>query len=199
MYPPSRSTKPPALLSGRCCHNDRSTFRLGCKRCPIRLRWVCVHCHQRCPRRFAIRCRFGCIRAHSYFRFFPYRLVYAKHDKLHLATAIDFHLRKPVPFRLAILSLKASLSSRTSAQILSPPSKRLRLTGGISIASMSTVWRFYSRERPVTTSSRPPYTAVFLLSRQANSHTHISQREQTAHGLACPSRPPERTRCHAIK
>jgi len=82
-------------------------------------------------------------------------------------------------FLLGDLVFKASLSSRTSAQILSPPSKRLRLTGGISIASMSTVWRFYSRERPVTKSSRPPYTAVFLLSRQANWHTHISQREQT--------------------
>ena len=46
-----------AVLSGRCCHNDRSTFRLGCKRCPIRLRWVCVHCHQRFPCRFAICCR----------------------------------------------------------------------------------------------------------------------------------------------
>ncbi len=57
--------------------------------------------------------------------------------------------------------------------------KTPRHTGVISIASMSRVWRFYSRERPVTKSSRPPYTSVFLLSRQANSHTHISQREQT--------------------
>jgi len=181
MYPPSRSTKPTALLSGRCCHNDRSTFRLGCKRCAIRLRWVCVHCHQLCPCRFAICCRFGCMHPSTWL--LPLLslqiCIQYQHDKLHLVTAIDFHLRKPVLFCLAILSLKASLSSRTSAQILSPPSRRLRLTGEISIASVSKVWRFYSRQRPVTKSSRPPYAAVFLLSRQANSHTHISQREQT--------------------
>jgi len=79
---------------------------------------------------------------------------------------------------LGDLIFKSVLVIPKLGAILSLPSRRLRLTGGISIASMSTVWRFYSRERPVT-KSRPPYTAVFLLSRQANWHTYISQREQT--------------------